>query len=47
MLETKTQSNTLTGQYLFRTTISPLGSISPLDDRHSITIDRAGNHELA
>lgn len=37
----------LTGQILFKTTISPLGSMSPLDARHPITIDRAGSHDFA
>lgn len=37
----------LTGQNLFKTMISPLGSISLLDCRQSTTMDRAGSHEFA
>jgi len=35
-----------TGQNLSKTMISPLGSIFPLDNKHSRTIDLAGNHDL-
>lgn len=37
----------LTGQNLFKVMISPLSSTSFLAVRHSITIERAGNHDLA
>lgn len=36
----------LTGQNLSKTMISPLESTYPLDNKHSRTIDLAGNHDL-
>lgn len=39
--------NVLTGQNVVKTKISPLGSISHLVERHSNTIDLAGNHDFA
>lgn len=40
------KNNQLTGQNLFKTIISPLGSIDCLAAIVSITIDLAGNHEF-